>query len=119
MECILTILILRVVNGAIVSSTFTAKQYPHRLKSIKFLKLGEATLGALADSFYEYLLKLWIYGNKKDDKLLDTYLNAMEAAKNKLIGKSQAGLTFAGEYQGGRLAYKMGHLACFSAGRYQ
>lgn len=78
----------------------------------------DATLGALADSFYEYLLKLWIYGNKKDDKLLSVYLEAMEAAKNKLIGKSPGGLTFAGEYQGGRLAYKMGHLACFSAGMF-
>ncbi len=75
-------------------------------------------MGALADSFYEYLLKLWIYGKKKDDKLLAMYLKAMDTARTKLIGKSIAGLTFAGEYQNGNLIYKMGHLACFSAGMF-
>lgn len=79
---------------------------------------SDASLGALADSFYEYLLKLWVYGNKKDDKLLKTYLTAMEAAKSKLIGRSKEGLVFAGEYSGGRLAYKMGHLACFTGGMF-
>lgn len=78
----------------------------------------DATLGALADSFYEYLIKLWVYGNKKDDKLLQTFLKSMKAAQSKLIGKSLSGLTFAGEYSGGRLQYKMGHLACFSGGMF-
>lgn len=77
----------------------------------------DATLGALADSFYEYLLKLWLYGDKKDDDLLEVFLKAMKAARTKLIGKTQGGLLFAGEYSRGRLAYKMGHLACFSGGK--
>ena len=76
----------------------------------------DATLGALADSFYEYLLKLWVYGNKKDNKLLETYLKAMKAARKHLIGKSTNGLTYAGEYANGRLQAKMGHLACFTGG---
>ena len=32
------------------------------------LKTGTITLGARADSYYEYLLKLWIQSGKKDDK---------------------------------------------------
>jgi len=42
----------------------------------------------------------------------------MDTARTKLIGKSVGGLTFAGEYQNGDLIYKMGHLACFSAGMF-
>lgn len=79
---------------------------------------NDATLGALADSFYEYLLKLWVYGNKKDDALLEKYLRAMKAARSHLIGKSTNGLTYAGEYSHGRLQAKMGHLACFSGGMF-
>ena len=36
-----------------------------------------ASVGALGDSFYEYLLKLWVYSNKKDDLALQMYLDAM------------------------------------------
>ena len=32
------------------------------------LKTGTITLGARADSYYEYLLKLWIQSGKKDEK---------------------------------------------------
>jgi hypothetical protein len=44
------------------------------------------------------------------------YLKAMKAAREKLIAKTAGGLIFAGEYSGDRLAYKMGHLACFTGG---
>ena len=77
---------------------------------------NDATMGALADSFYEYLLKLWLYGDKKDEKLLNMYLKAMKAAREKLIAKTAGGLIFAGKYSGDRLAYKMYHLACFTGG---
>jgi mannosyl-oligosaccharide alpha-1,2-mannosidase len=77
----------------------------------------QATLGALADSFYEYLLKLWLYKDKKDKGLLDMYLKTMKAVEEKLIKKSQSGLTFVGETnEASYLVQKMGHLACFSGG---
>lgn len=34
---------------------------------------GTLTMGARADSYYEYLLKMWIQGGKKDDNLRDTW----------------------------------------------
>jgi mannosyl-oligosaccharide alpha-1,2-mannosidase len=40
----------------------------------------------------------------------------MKAIRQKLIAKSNEGLTFVGEYSGGVLTKKMGHLACFSGG---
>ena len=42
----------------------------------------------------------------------------MATAQQKLIGKSSAGLTYAGEYSNGHLAAKMGHLACFTGGMF-
>jgi hypothetical protein len=36
--------------------------------------MKHASMGALADSFYEYLLKLWLYKNKTDGDLLTMYL---------------------------------------------
>ena len=88
----------------------------HIFNAVSFVE--EATLGGLADSFYEYLLKLWLYTNKSNDMLLATYLKAMEAARAKLIAKSHEGLTYAGEYLNGILAPKMGHLACFTGGMF-
>ena len=38
------------------------------------------TLGARADSYYEYLLKQWIQTGMKEDFLKQDYLKAMEAA---------------------------------------
>lgn len=72
-------------------------------------------MAGLGDSFYEYLLKFWVYKDKTDAKTLDVYLKAMEAIRNKLVGTS-GGYTFLGEYSNGGLQPKMGHLACFSGG---
>lgn len=72
-------------------------------------------MAGLGDSFYEYLLKFWVYKDRTDEKMLETYLNAMKAVRNKLITTS-AGYTFLGEYGNGILQNKMGHLACFSGG---
>lgn len=70
----------------------------------------------MGDSFYEYLLKYWLYKDKSDPKILKMYLNAMEAVRHKLIAKSSGGLTYLDEYAGAFLAHKMGHLACFTGG---
>ncbi len=71
----------------------------------------------MADSFYEYLLKLWIYKDRSDTKLITMYLNTMKAVQKKLIRKSSGGLTFVGETNdASALVHKMGHLACFSGG---
>lgn len=74
-------------------------------------------MGALSDSFYEYLFKLWLYKAKKDSILLQTYINAIEAIKKYLIKKSKNGLSFTGEYTLYQpFMPKMEHLACFSGG---
>lgn len=75
-----------------------------------------ATIGALADSFYEYLFKIWIYKGQSDEKALETYLSAMDALKSKLVQKSDKNLYYFGEIQNDKIVKKMDHLGCFSAG---
>ena len=74
-------------------------------------------MGALSDSFYEYLFKLWLYKSKRDRPLLNTYVKAMDAVKKKIIKKSRSGLLYTGDYtSSGGLMPQMEHLACFSDG---
>lgn len=39
---------------------------------------GQVSLGALGDSFYEYLLKSWIGTSKKDVEAKDMYFNTVK-----------------------------------------
>ncbi|XP_030581445.1 mannosidase, alpha, class 1B, member 1b isoform X2 [Archocentrus centrarchus] len=83
----------------------------------QFTHQGIYTLGARADSYYEYLLKQWIQGGKKEDQLLEDYLQAIEGVKKNLLQKSSpSGLTFVGEVSHGQFSSKMDHLVCFLPG---
>ncbi|XP_030625171.1 endoplasmic reticulum mannosyl-oligosaccharide 1,2-alpha-mannosidase [Chanos chanos] len=83
----------------------------------KFTHRGVFTLGARADSYYEYLLKQWLQGGKKETELLEDYLQAVEGIKKNLLKKtSPSELTFVGELSHGRLNPKMDHLVCFLPG---
>uniref|UniRef100_A0A673LRQ6 alpha-1,2-Mannosidase n=1 Tax=Sinocyclocheilus rhinocerous TaxID=307959 RepID=A0A673LRQ6_9TELE len=82
-----------------------------------FTHQGIYTLGARADSYYEYLLKQWIQGNKTEKELLDDYLQAVEGVKKNLLKKSTpSSLTFVGELSHGHFSPKMDHLVCFLPG---
>ncbi|XP_061056803.1 endoplasmic reticulum mannosyl-oligosaccharide 1,2-alpha-mannosidase-like [Eubalaena glacialis] len=82
-----------------------------------FTHLGMFTLGARANSYYEYLLKQWIQGGKKETQLLEDYLEAVEGIKKHLLHRSEPGkLTFVGELAHGRFSAKMDHLVCFLPG---
>ncbi|KAM9858344.1 mannosidase, alpha, class 1B, member 1b [Aulostomus maculatus] len=83
----------------------------------QFTHQGIYTLGARADSYYEYLLKQWIQGGKKEDQFLEDYLQAIEGVKKNLLQKSSPnGLTFVGELSHGQFSPKMDHLVCFLPG---
>ncbi|KAI4820000.1 hypothetical protein KUCAC02_027997 [Chaenocephalus aceratus] len=83
----------------------------------QFTHQGIFTLGARADSYYEYLLKQWIQGGKKEDQLLQDYVQAIEGVKKNLLQKSSPnGLTFVGELSHGQFSPKMDHLVCFLPG---
>nr|XP_021329067.1 endoplasmic reticulum mannosyl-oligosaccharide 1,2-alpha-mannosidase isoform X1 [Danio rerio] len=83
----------------------------------KFTRRGAFTLGARADSYYEYLLKQWLQGGKKETELLEDYIQAIEGVKKNLLKQtSTSKLTFVGELSNGRLNPKMDHLVCFLPG---
>jgi endoplasmic reticulum Man9GlcNAc2 1,2-alpha-mannosidase len=96
------------------------------------------TLGARGDSYYEYLLKQYIFSGRKDDLWLEAYMAAMNGVRNCLVGwtapAEKGGLLFVGEQKlqeignalgtlrmlGGdpasHLSPKMDHLVCFLPG---
>merc|ERR1719232_2406051 len=75
------------------------------------------TFGAMADSFYEYLLKCWLQGGRKENNLRKMYDKAMDGVHNNLLFTTRHdGLTYLADMNGGRINHKMDHLACFMAG---
>ncbi|XP_072244684.1 mannosidase, alpha, class 1B, member 1b isoform X2 [Leuresthes tenuis] len=83
----------------------------------QFTHQGIYTMGARADSYYEYLLKQWIQGGKKENQLLEDYLQAIEGLMKNLLQKSlPSALTFVGELSHGQFSPKMDHLVCFLPG---
>lgn len=74
------------------------------------------SIGALGDSFYEYLLKAWIFSKKTKNELRVQYDKAITAMEEKLLKTSSGGLKYFAEYKSGRLEHKMDHLACFCGG---
>uniref|UniRef100_A0A667YTF7 alpha-1,2-Mannosidase n=1 Tax=Myripristis murdjan TaxID=586833 RepID=A0A667YTF7_9TELE len=83
----------------------------------QFTHKGVFTLGARADSYYEYLLKQWIQGGKTEDDLLEDYLQAVEGVKKHLLRQTgPSRLTFVGELSHNRFNPKMDHLVCFLPG---
>lgn len=75
------------------------------------------TFGAMADSFYEYMLKIWIQGGKTEPLYRAMYDKAMEGMHQELLQKSTpSGLVYIADKNGGRLDTKMDHLVCFMGG---
>ncbi|XP_071113066.1 mannosyl-oligosaccharide 1,2-alpha-mannosidase IA-like [Haliotis cracherodii] len=72
------------------------------------------SVGALGDSFYEYLLKQWIMSGKTDTVAKDMYDEAVKGIEDKLIQTSSGGLKYFAEYKSGRLEHKMDHMSCFA-----
>lgn len=72
------------------------------------------SLGALGDSFYEYLLKAWIQSDRDDDDARQMFDDAMTAIIEHMIRKSPGGLTYVSDLKFERLEHKMDHLACFA-----
>jgi hypothetical protein len=81
---------------------------------------GHVTLGALGDSYYEYLLKMWLLTDKKVPRFREMYDEATAAIAERMVKKTTpAGLWYFAELSdatGHGTAAKMDELACFAAG---
>ena len=80
--------------------------------------LRHVSVGALGDSFYEYLLKAWLLTGKADTEARIMYDEAVEAIESNLIRKSEGGLTYIAEWRSNTIDPKMGHLTCFAGGMF-
>lgn len=75
------------------------------------------TFGAMADSFYEYMLKIWIQGGRTEPMYRAMYDKAMEGMHHELLQTSTpSGLTYIADKNNGVLDPKMDHLVCFMGG---
>ncbi|XP_075159019.1 alpha-Mannosidase class I a isoform X2 [Haematobia irritans] len=74
------------------------------------------SLGALGDSFYEYLLKAWLQSGQTDEEARQMFDDAMVAIIEKMVRTSPNGLTYVSDLKFDRLEHKMDHLACFAGG---
>merc|ERR1719383_533102 len=73
------------------------------------------------DSFYEYLLKVWILGGKKDDNLWRMYDSAAQGLEKHMIRNGPSGHKFVGNVflvksKVNRYEEEMEHLTCFVPG---
>ncbi|KAF0693875.1 Aste57867_15217 [Aphanomyces stellatus] len=76
------------------------------------------TVGAGGDSYYEYLLKQWLFSGKRETRYRDMYLTAVETMRFKLVGRTaKSNWAFLGELDlDDQLHPKMDHLVCFVPG---
>ena len=77
--------------------------------------VAEITVGAEADSYYEYLLKGWLQTGRKDETLKTNWIQFTEALP-RLLKTSVGGRTFAGDMHLDVVGNRMQHLSCFVGG---
>lgn len=78
------------------------------------LQGGAITFGALGDSFYEYMLKVWLQGGRKEDSYRKMFDDAMDGMMKKLLQKSKpSGMLYVADLENGHINHKMDHLVCF------
>lgn len=82
------------------------------------LRPGTLTMGARADTYYEYLLKQWIQSGKTEDKFKRWFLLSMGGVQKHLLRYSEPSrLMFIGEQkESGHFYPKMDHLVCYLPG---
>lgn len=77
----------------------------------------KTSFGAMGDSTYEYMIKLWIQGGRKEEKYRKMWDKSMEGFHTQLLRKSTPNrLTYIADRNRGTLEHKMDHLACFMGG---
>ncbi|XP_027773700.1 mannosyl-oligosaccharide 1,2-alpha-mannosidase MNS1-like isoform X3 [Solanum pennellii] len=76
------------------------------------------TFGAMGDSFYEYLLKVWIQGNRTTavDRYRKMWETSMKGLSSLVRRTSPSYFAYIGEKVGDSFVDKMDELACFAPG---
>lgn len=94
--------------------------YPTKIGTHSFFFANKYySFGAEGDSFYEYLLKMWLQGNKKEMWLRKMYDDAINGAILLLLKKSiPSNYVYLSEYDSNsnKNILKMDHLSCYTPG---
>ncbi|KAK7329734.1 hypothetical protein VNO77_23911 [Canavalia gladiata] len=79
---------------------------------------GAITFGAMGDSFYEYLLKAWIQGNKTEVVTFyrEMWEKSMKGLQSLIRKSTPSSFSYIPEKLGNSLFDKMDELACFAPG---
>eukprot|EP00658_Telonema_sp_P-2_P033439 TRINITY_DN24544_c0_g1_i1.p1 TRINITY_DN24544_c0_g1~~TRINITY_DN24544_c0_g1_i1.p1 ORF type:complete len:561 (+),score=121.90 TRINITY_DN24544_c0_g1_i1:86-1768(+) len=78
---------------------------------------NQISLGAMGDSYYEYLIKLYLYTKRSEPQYLKMYKKSLAGILDHLIFESSpSGLTYIAEMNNNNPVHKMDHLACFVPG---
>ncbi|KAI9112575.1 hypothetical protein K1719_016498 [Acacia pycnantha] len=79
---------------------------------------GSITFGAMGDSFYEYLLKAWIQGNKTEEVKFyrEMWEKSMKGLESLIKRSNPSSFAYIAEKVGTSLIDKMDELACFVPG---
>jgi len=78
---------------------------------------GAVSLGALGDSAYEYLLKMWVLTDHKVPRFRKMYAAAANAVLDQLY-VTDPKYSFVAEWSGSTRVDKFDHLACFTSGMF-
>jgi mannosyl-oligosaccharide alpha-1,2-mannosidase len=75
------------------------------------------SFGGMGDSAYEYMLKLWLQGGKKEKQYRAMWDKSVNGMHHHLLKKSSPnGLTYIADRTGGKVGNTMSHLTCFMGG---
>ncbi|CAK7345676.1 unnamed protein product [Dovyalis caffra] len=76
------------------------------------------TFGAMGDSFYEYLLKVWVQGNKTEavKHYREMWETSMKGLQSLVRRTTPSSFTYLCEKNGNSFSDKMDELACFAPG---
>lgn len=79
---------------------------------------GAITFGAMGDSFYEYLLKAWVQGNKTETVKFyrEMWETSMKGLQSLIKKSTPSSFVYISEKLGNSLIDKMDELACFAPG---
>ena len=80
---------------------------------------SKVTVGAMGDSFYEYLLKTWLQGGRRETWLREMYDKAIDGIVTNMLSRtSKSGYLYVADYdlKSRGKNHKMDHLVCFLPG---
>lgn len=82
---------------------------------------GQITFGGPGDSYFEYLIKIWVQGGKKEQRYWNTFAQVVDSAITHSVRTSPGGLTILADVTIGSdgkpsTRRSMQHLACFFPG---